>query len=118
MGGGVGLAAVTDISVASSSAFFALSEVRVGLIPATISPFVLRRIGATAATEMMLTGDKVPARDAQRMGLVNRVVPPEELDAAVDALAASLLRNAPEALGECRKLLRHVQGLAPHEARE
>jgi methylglutaconyl-CoA hydratase len=117
-GGGVGLAAVTDLSVATTDAGFALTEVRVGLVPATIAPFVIRRVGPTFAREMFLTARMLSADDALGAGLVNQVVGQEDLDGAVEELVATLVANAPQAMTLCKDLLRHTERMSPAEARE
>jgi methylglutaconyl-CoA hydratase len=118
MGGGVGLASVCDLSVASTEAFFALSEARVGLTPATISPYVIRRVGLTFAREMFLTSRRVGAEEARVVGLVNRVAPPGELDGSVEGILDQLLLAAPGALKACKDLLRHAAGMGRVEANE
>jgi methylglutaconyl-CoA hydratase len=118
MGGGVGFVSVTDIAVASTDAFFALSEVRVGLVPATISPFVMRRIGYPTASEMFLTGRKISAERAVASGLVNRLAPPDELDGAVEKVVGQLLANGPEALAASKQLLRQIPRMNPLVSRE
>ena len=86
LGGGAGLAAVADVVVAEDGAQFGFTEVRLGLVPAVISPFVVRKIGVSAARELFLTGERFDAARAAAIGLVHRVVKLDELDAAVDAL--------------------------------
>jgi len=83
LGGGVGLAAVCDIAIAADDAVFALSEVKLGILPAVIAPYVLRKIGISAARELFLTGSRFGAARAKEIGLVHEVVPAAELDAAV-----------------------------------
>ena len=85
IGGGTGVVAVCDIAIASEDAVFAFSETKLGLTPATISPYLLRRMGEKNLRECFLTGERFPAARAAKMGLVNEVVPAGELDAAVDA---------------------------------
>jgi methylglutaconyl-CoA hydratase len=109
LGGGVGLVAVADIAVAEEGARFGFSEVRLGLVPAVISPYVMRKIGVSAARELFLTGERFTAQRAAALGLVHRVVPLDELDAAVDERVAELLQAAPAALAAAKKLIRGVQ---------
>src|SRR5439155_24239335 len=90
-GGGVGLAAACDIVVASDDSVFALSEVRLGILPAPISPYVIRRIGDHHARECMLTGERFGATRAMLMGLIQYAVPPAELDAKVEERVLALL---------------------------
>jgi methylglutaconyl-CoA hydratase len=109
-GGGVGLVAACDIALASSAARFCLSEVRLGLTPATISPHVLRAIGARMASRYMLSAERFDAAEAQRIGLVHVVHAPAELEAAVDALLDALRRGGPEALRETKRLIADFAG--------
>lgn len=107
-GGGVGLVAACDIAVASEQASFALTEVRLGLVPAVISPFVVERLGPSQARALFLTGDNVPAKEAHRLGLVHRCVPHSELTNEVTAVVRSLLQGGPEALLACKELVTAV----------
>ena len=118
VGGGVGLTAVCDIAVASSEAKFGFGEAKLGIIPAMISPYVLRKIGPGPAREYFLTGDRFSAERAREIGLVNEVVAPEKLDEAVNAKVASLLTSAPGAIAEAKKLIRLVPEMTAPEARE
>jgi len=104
-GCGVGLAAACDIVVASDDSVFALSEVRLGILPALISPYVVRRLGDRNAREAMLTGERFGAGRALQIGLVNHVVPPSELDAKVEERVLALLAGAPQAQGRIKMLL-------------
>lgn len=115
LGGALGLLACTDLVVAQTAARFALPEVRVGLPPATISPYVIRRLGAARAADLMLTGRRVEAREAQAMGLVHRVV--DDLDAGLRELLAELALGGPEALRATKALLLAACPLPDHEAR-
>ena len=108
--GGVGLVAVCDMAVAADSAQFCLSEVRLGLIPATISPYVIRAMGPRAAHRWFLTAERFDAATAQRMGLVHEAVPADALDAKVNELAQALVNAGPQALKACKKLLHDVAG--------
>ncbi|HET6220998.1 MAG TPA: enoyl-CoA hydratase-related protein, partial [Dongiaceae bacterium] len=92
-GGGVGLVAACDIAVASDNAVFSLSEVRLGLIPATISPYVIGAIGVRAARRYFLTGERFTAAEAHRLGLVHEVVPPDQLQRAAERMLAALLEG-------------------------
>jgi len=109
-GGALGLIAACDIAVAGASARFALSEVRLGLIPAMISPYVIRAIGARQAARYMQTGEVLDARTAERIGLVHEAVEDAELPAAVDRLVDALLAGGPGAQREIKMLLRRVTG--------
>ena len=94
MGGGVGLTAACDIAIAGADAIFALSEVKLGIIPAAISPYVIRSIGVRNVRRYFQTGERFDATVAMRLGLVHEVVPDAELDAAVDKIVAELLHRA------------------------
>ena len=118
VGGGVGLTAVCDIAVASSEAKFGFGEAKLGIRPAMISPYVLRKIGPGPARELFLTGDRFSAERAREIGLVNEVVAPEKLDEAVNAKVASLLSSAPNAVAEAKRLVRLVPDMDAREARE
>lgn len=112
IGGGVGLVSVCDIAVATSAAQFGLSEVKLGIIPAVISPYVIAKIGETHARALFLTGERFPAERALHIGLVHRVVDSdEELDAAVYETVTQLKTSGPEAVRECKKLIAHVSRL-------
>jgi methylglutaconyl-CoA hydratase len=104
-GGGVGLCCACDAIVASDDAKFGLTEVRLGILPALISPYVIRRLGDARARELMLTGERFDAAAARSFGLVNRVVPAAELDAAVDERVGELLKGGPHAQSRIKMLL-------------
>jgi len=108
--GGIGLVAACDIAVAADGAHFCLSEVRLGLIPATISPYVIRAMGARAAHRYFLTAERFDAAEALRIGLVHEVAKAEELDARVAAIAQALVQNGPAAVAACKKLVHEVAG--------
>ena len=108
LGGGMGLAAACDIAVASADAVFATSEVRLGIIPATISPYVLRAIGARQALRYFQTGERMDAARAKEIGLVHEVVAPDQLDAKVAEIAAALLLGGPLAQAAAKELIRAV----------
>jgi methylglutaconyl-CoA hydratase len=109
-GGGVGLVACCDIVVAADSARFCLSEVKLGLIPAVISPYVVRAMGARAARRYFLTAEVFDAAEARRLGLVNEVVPAGELEAAGARLVEILLQAGPNAQGAAKALIARVDG--------
>lgn len=113
-GGGVGFVCCCDIAVASDDARFGLTEVRLGIIPGIISPYVLRRLGDRAARELMLTGERFGADVALRVGLVDRVVPAAELDAAVEERVQALLAGGPAAQQRIKSLL-HLWADTPWE---
>lgn len=103
-GGAVGLAACCDIVIASEKASFCLSEVKLGLIPATISPYVINAIGQKACRRYFITAERFFANKAQQLGLVSEVVTLEELDNAVDAMILTILNNSPAAVVQAKKL--------------
>ncbi len=104
-GGGVGLVACCDIAIGTDRARFCLSEVKLGLIPAVISPYVVAAIGARAARRYFLTAEVMDASEAARLGLLHDVVPADALDATVDAVVAALLRAGPESLRDAKDLI-------------
>ena len=117
-GGGVGVAACCDIVVAAETALFSFSEVRIGLVPACISPFVIRRIGEGRAREYFLTGERITAKRAYEIGYVNKVVPESELDEAVSAYVKRFLAAGPNALDVCKRMLEEVPQMDLSEARD
>jgi methylglutaconyl-CoA hydratase len=106
--GGMGLVAACDIALCSKEVKFSLSEVKLGLIPATISPYVVKAMGANQARRYFITGEVFDAAEAYRIGYVHELVAAEELDVKVDAVLAHLLQGAPIALEETKQLLRDV----------
>ncbi|MGB9721828.1 MAG: enoyl-CoA hydratase/isomerase family protein [bacterium] len=115
IGGGTGLVAVCDIAVASMDAKFSFSEVKLGLIPACISPYVVKKCGEGRCREFFLTGERMSAEKALNAGLVNIMVPPDALDKAVEGLVNQLLSSGPEAIKKCKELLRNVSGMSVDE---
>lgn len=105
LGGGVGLACACDITVASDDATFGLTEVRLGILPALISPYVIRRMGDRNAREYMLTGERFGAAKALQLGIVQHVVAPEELDNKVEDRVLALMAGGPKAQGRIKTLL-------------
>jgi methylglutaconyl-CoA hydratase len=108
--GGMGLVAACDIAVAASTANFCLSETRLGLIPATISPYVIRAMGEQAARRYALSAERFDAAEALRLGFVHAVAPPDGLDARLDAIVAALLQTSAAAVAEAKRLVREVAG--------
>jgi methylglutaconyl-CoA hydratase len=106
--GGMGLVACCDVAVSVDTAGYCLSEVKLGLIPATISPYVLRALGARAAHRYFLTAERFSAQEALRLGFVHEVVSAEQLDAKVDEITKALVGNSPNAVKVCKKLLQDV----------
>lgn len=109
-GGGVGLVAACDMAVAADDAVFCLSEVKLGLIPSVISPYVLAAMGPRAARRYFLTAERFDAAEAHRLGLVHEVVPADGLAAAGERLTQALLAAGPEALAKAKDLIAHVAG--------
>jgi len=109
-GGGVGIVAACDIAIASEGATFSLSEVKLGLIPAVISPYVIAAMGARAARRYFLTGERFSAEDALRLGLVHEIVPGDHLLRTADRVVASLLEGGPRAHAEAKRLIFDVAG--------
>ncbi len=118
IGGGVGLVAAADVAVAEEGTIFAFSEVRLGISPATIAPFVLRKIGPSHTRALFLTGERFDAKRAQAIGLVHEVAPEGDLDAVVGEKVEGLLAGGPEALAATKALLRELRDAAPGEATE
>ena len=116
MGGGAGLVAVADVVVTDAEARFAFSEVRLGIAPASISPFVVRKIGPSHARSLFVTGERFDAERAHEIGLVHRVVSREGLDAAVEQKVAELLQGGPVAQATIKALLRRLETTEPMEA--
>ena len=108
IGGGTGVVAVCDIAIASEDAVFAFTETKLGLTPATISPYLLKRMGERNLREYFLTGERFAAARAAQMGLINAVVPADELDAAVDAKIGMILTGGPQALAVSKELIREI----------
>lgn len=108
--GGMGLVAACDIAVTVDSAWYCLSEVKIGLIPATISPYVIRAMGPRAAQRYFLTAERFTAAEAHRVGLVHEVVAADGLDAKVEQIVKALTGASPAAVGACKQLLRDVTG--------
>ena len=106
--GGMGLAAICDVLVASDNATFCLSEARLGLLPATISPYVIRALGQQASRRYMLTAERFSAAEAHSHGFVHSVCAPEQLDSEVATLVATLVANGPLATRACKLLVRDV----------
>ena len=108
--GGMGLVAACDIALAAEEANFCLSEVKLGLIPATISPYVIKAMGENAARRYFLTAERFSAQEALRIGFVQAVAPAEALDTAADGIVKALVSASPHAVKEAKRLVRDVAG--------
>ena len=108
--GGMGLVAACDIAVSVDTANFCLSEVKLGLIPATISPYVIKAMGEQAARRWFLTAERFDAREAHRIGFVHEIVPPADLDTRVAGIVQALANNSPNAVRAAKTLVREVAG--------
>ena len=113
LGGGAGLAAVCDVVVATEDTTFGFTEVTLGIVPAMISPYVVRKIGLSAARELCLNGARFSASRAREIGLVHEVVPEQEIDEAVDRHVALFSKAAPSAVAAAKRILRNVYGRQP-----
>jgi methylglutaconyl-CoA hydratase len=118
IGGGAGLVAVADIAVASVAASFSFSEVRLGIVPAVVSPYVVRRCGPSFTTAAFVSGVRFDARRALQAGLVDAVEPPEHLDHTLDGFVQGILASGPRAVAAAKRLVREVAGQPPRDVRE
>ena len=116
LGGGCGLAAVADIVVAADDTVFGFTEVKLGIIPAVISPFIVSKIGASQSRALFVTGERFDALHAQRIGLVHHVVPAAELDARIATIVDEFKTTAPSAVAAAKALVRNVSAATPDEA--
>jgi methylglutaconyl-CoA hydratase len=110
LGGGAGLVAVADVAVASTEASFAFTETRLGILPAVVSPYVVRKIGPARATALFVTGSRIDAKRAHEIGLVERLVEPSDLDAAVGRVLDAIVAGGPKAVNAAKRLVREVEG--------
>jgi methylglutaconyl-CoA hydratase len=117
LGGGMGLVACCDLAIAAEGTRFGFTEVRLGLAPATIAPYVIARIGQSQARSLFVTGERFDAAQALTVGLVQRVVPAADLEAAMDGVVAQLRGNGPQAMRAAKTLALRVPTMAPDEAR-
>ncbi len=115
IGGGTGFVAVCDIAVAVRSARFSFSEVKIGVVPACIGPYVVRRLGEGKARELFITGERMTADRALEVGLVSKVVEDDRLDAEVDGLLRAILTSGPEAVAMAKKLVSEVPLMVPDQ---
>jgi len=116
LGGGTGLTAAVDIALCSEDCLFGLTETKLGIVPAVISPFVMQKIGAGRARTLFLTGERFDGREAMRIGLVHRAVPEAELDATVQKAVDELLSAGPAAVASAKELIVAVDGLSLEDA--
>jgi methylglutaconyl-CoA hydratase len=107
-GGANGMVAASDIAICSDDAIFSLSEIKLGLVPSVISPYIIKRIGEFPARELMLTGRRITGREAAERGLVNHSCQVNEVDQALENIAAELAEGGPQALGICKRLIADV----------
>ena len=110
VGGGTGVVAACDIAIASEDAVFAFTETKLGLTPAAISPYLLKRMGEKNLREYFLTGERLSAARAVEIGLINAAVPPDQLDAVVNGKIAKILTGGPAALAVTKELIREIAG--------
>jgi len=116
LGGGAGLTAAVDIAIATETAVFGLTEVKLGIVPAVISPFVIQKIGVGCARVLFLTGERFDGREAERVGLLHRAVPEDQLDAEVGRVVGELLSSGPAAVASAKTLIKHVSALPLEDA--
>ena len=117
IGGGMGFVTGCDIAIAADTARLSLSEVKIGLVPACIAPYVIRKAGPGKAREFFLTGERMTAQRALEAGFVNKVVPADQLDAAVEELVDRLLTSGPKAMAYAKELIDRVPGMNWEEAK-
>jgi methylglutaconyl-CoA hydratase len=110
IGGGAGLVAVADIAVASTDASFAFTETRLGILPAVVSPYVVRKIGPARATGLFVTGSRIDAKRAHEIGLVERLVEHSDLDAALERVLDAIRSGGPKAVNAAKRLVREIEG--------
>lgn len=115
IGGGTGFVAVCDIAIAARSARFSFSEVKIGVVPACIGPYVIKKMGEGAARELFITGERMYAERAFEVGLVNLVVDDDQLDDEVNNLIKSILSSGPQAVAMAKKLISTVPCMTPEE---
>lgn len=116
LGGGSGLTAAVDIAICAEDTVFGLTEVKLGIIPAVISPFVLQKIGVARARVLFLTGERFDGREAERIGLVHRAMPAADLDAEVARVVSELCSSGPAAVASAKKLIGEVARLDLEQA--
>jgi methylglutaconyl-CoA hydratase len=117
IGGGTGFVAVCDFAVAAKSATFSFSEVKIGVVPACIGPYVVKKIGEGKSRELFITGERMTAERALQVGLVNAMVEDDRLDAAVEQYVRSIVSSGPEAVAMAKKLVAEVPRMTPEQFR-
>jgi methylglutaconyl-CoA hydratase len=115
IGGGTGFVAVCDIAIAARSAKFSFSEVKIGVVPACVGPYVIRKMGEGKARELFITGERMNAERALTVGLLNKVVDDSELDPEVEQLVRSILTSGPEAVSMAKRLVSEVPDMLPEK---
>ena len=115
IGGGTGFVAVCDIAIAAESAKFSFSEVKIGVVPACIGPYVIKKMGEGKARELFITGERMLAKRAHEVGLVNKFVADDMLDSTVDDLVQTILSSGPEAVSMAKKLVSEVPSMTPEQ---
>lgn len=117
IGGGTGFVALCDIAIAAKSAVFSFSEVKIGLVPACIGPYVIKKMGEGRTRELFITGERMTAERALQVGLVNKVVDDDMLDTSVNELLDSILSSGPYAIAMAKKLINEIPGMSPDDFR-
>jgi len=115
IGGGTGFVAVCDLALAAESAMFSFSEVKIGVVPACIGPYVVKKLGEGRARELFITGERMNAMRAREVGLVHKVVPDSQLDSEISSLVSALLSSGPEAIATAKRLVSNVGNMSPEE---
>ena len=116
LGGGTGLSAAADLAICTTDTVFGLTEAKLGIVPAVISPFVMQKIGAGRARALFLTAERFDGKEAERIGLVHRAVAHDQLEAAVTAAIQELLSSGPAAVASAKELIRTVASLSLEDA--
>jgi methylglutaconyl-CoA hydratase len=116
IGGGLGILSATDISITSHKTLFSLSEVTIGLVPAVISPYIIRRVGSAKARELMLLGEKFSGDEAVTYGLINIVTDDHDLETRLKSVVSGILQNSPLSLLKTKELLNHIGSINDEES--
>ncbi len=116
LGGGSGLTAAADIAITADTTLFGLTEVKLGIVPAVISPFVIQKIGVGRARALFLTGERFDGREAERIGLVHKSVPEDQLDGEVDRVIGELLSSGPSAVASAKGLIQTMGSMSLEDA--